>query len=216
MPAVTCRFPGGRVRCLRSVNAALAGLLALPVLHACGGNPQPPAAGDSRGGIPDLRGAAVMVLPVQAVRGVGGSPDAELRFQLEQRGPTVRWIFPDELEDAVRRSPGMEMRLTGLPVGSFMVAEVRRVGDPLYGNLRRLAAVTDGEVALVPVQLRHRGSDGAGEGAVELAVTLIDVRSGRVYWFGIVEGDPGAADDPAALASAVDALAARILPFGAG
>jgi hypothetical protein len=34
-----------------------------------------------------------------------------------------------------------------------------------------------------------------------------------VSWFGLVEGVPGAADDPRALASAAEALSRRLLPF---
>jgi hypothetical protein len=37
-----------------------------------------------------------------------------------------------------------------------------------------------------------------------------------VFWFGVVEGDPGAGNDPRALATAAEALARRLLPGSAG
>ncbi|MEX0741799.1 MAG: hypothetical protein WD079_03315, partial [Phycisphaeraceae bacterium] len=69
----------------------------------------------------------------------------------------------------------------------------------------------------IPIEVRRAASpDGvavAGEAlSVEIAAALLSARTGRVYWFGIVEGEPGAAGDPRALASAVDALVRRLVP----
>ena len=97
-----------------------------------------------------------------------------------------------------------------LPVGIFLTREVNRIGDPLYGYLVRAAAVTNAQVALIPVEARRR-IEPDGSSVVELVATLLDVRRGRVIWFGVVEGRPGTAGDFQIVASAVDALAAMLL-----
>jgi len=151
-----------------------------------------------------------MVLPVQDNRGVPGDLDAEIAFALGDRGKGVEWILPEELEHALQRSPGLDTELHGLPVGMFEGGEVRRVGDPLYGDLRRLSAVVDGEVALIPVSAMLTPTS-ADSVQLELSATLVHVRTGRVLWFGVAGGDAGTGDDPRVLASAVDRLARTLL-----
>jgi hypothetical protein len=94
----------------------------------------------------------------------------------------------------------------------FLRGEVRRVGDPLYGVLRRLGALTGAQVALIPVLVRYRpaGASAAPGGTAEVVAALLDVRSGYVLWFGVEGGEAGPADDPGVLASAIDALARRL------
>lgn len=206
-------------------DPTLAGLLMLALgLGACGGATPPPAAGESRGAVPDLAGTRVMVLPPQRVT-LPGDAEAELKFALEGRAPAVDWVMPDELRRAAEASPGYDVLVDDLPVGVFERAEVRRVGDPLYGYLRRLAALVDARVALIPVRVRYRPADPAGPeeeepdpaavpapGRVEAAAALVSIVNGRVLWFGVAGGEPGARTDPAALASALDALARTLGP----
>jgi hypothetical protein len=177
---------------------------------------EPPTAGVSRGGVPNLRGAQVMVLPVQSTRGIAGNVDAELADALASRGEGVRWLMPPALRAVLARSPATDVPLDALPVGFFLQAEVERIGDPLYGQLRRLAALADGRLALIPIEVRHRADAPDRPGAIEVVATLIDTSNGRVFWFGVVEGAPGAGSDPRALASAADALARRLVPGAAG
>jgi hypothetical protein len=154
-----------------------------------------------------------MLLPVQDVRGIDGDADAELAFGLRDRGVGVTWILPRQLDEALRRSPGLDTRTRGLAVGMFSAAEVRRIGDPLYGELRRLATLVDAGVALIPLSAEGvPGQDGTV--AVRLSVAVAEVRTGRVLWFGVVEGDPHPIGDPRGLASGVDRLAQTLLWFG--
>ncbi|MBT8397761.1 MAG: hypothetical protein HKO65_01675 [Gemmatimonadetes bacterium] len=161
--------------------------------------------------MPDLRGFSVMVLPVQQKTAVpsGVTADPELAHALRSKGDGVTWVFPPELEEALQRSPGVSVRLHGLPVQVFSRAEVNRIGDPLFGNLVRLATLTGADVALIPVRLEYGES-----GAFIMSTALIDTRSGRVAWYGVLEGEPGESGDPAALASVTEALAATLFPFG--
>jgi hypothetical protein len=154
-----------------------------------------------------------MILPVQRTTGVRHDVDAEIEFVFAERADEVEWIFSGELARAVERAPGVRTRVRGLPVSMFLQAEVNRVGDPLYGQLRRLGALVDGDVALVPVQIRYAAVNAAGELGMELSAALIDVRTGRVIWYGVVGSQPGPANDFAIVASAVEALATRVLRF---
>lgn len=188
---------------------------ALLACAACAGRTSPPEPGTSRGSPPDLRGASVMVLPVQAVHEVGGDADAELSFGLTDRRAGVTWIFPARLEEALSRAPALDTRVRGLSVGTFSQAEVRRVGDPLYGELRRLAELVDAEVALLPLSAVAVTVPDGGT-SVRFTVATVHVRTGRVLWFGVVEGEPHPAGDPRGLASAVDTLARTLLWFAPG
>lgn len=164
------------------------------------------------GGVPDLSGQTLLLLPPQGVEMGLSGVEAELAFSVAERGGRVRWVLPSELRQALSRSPGVPSDPDRLPVGMFLRAEVRRVGDPLYGDLRRLGALVSAGTALIPVAVRHREGVAGGPGAVEISAALVDIRTGRVHWFGVVEGEPGAFGAPAAMASAAAALVRRVSP----
>jgi hypothetical protein len=151
-----------------------------------------------------------MVLPVQQNLGVRGDPDAEISFALQERRVGVTWILPAEVEEVLRRSPGVRTGTRGLPVGMFLTSEVERVGDPLFGDLRRLAALVDADVALIPVQASLESEPGP-EPTVRLWTAVLEVRTGRVLWFSVLEGEARAASDPRGLASVADRLARTLL-----
>jgi hypothetical protein len=197
---------------------------------ACGGSSPPPAPGQSRGVAPDLRGSRVILLPVQVVSGVSGDPYAELVFTLTDRGRDVDWVLRDEVDEVLSRSPAVQARTQGLPVGIFLQAEVERVGDPLYGHLRRMAGLVDAQAILLPVQASYEATSSVDEDAadtsqdtevggdmaevdrrVRLQAALIDPRTGRILWYGIEEGGDFDRDDPRGLASAVEELARSLL-----
>jgi hypothetical protein len=64
---------------------------------------------------------------------------------------------------------------------------VRRSGDPLYGEFRRMAALVDADPVLSPVQAAL-SSNVDEDPRVNWSVALMEVSTGRVHWFGIVEG----------------------------
>lgn len=178
---------------------------------ACGSRTvPPPEAGTVQGFAPDLRGRRVMLLPVQQNLGVPGDPDAELAYGLQTRVAGIDWVLPAEVEEVLARSPAIQTRTRGLQVGNFLSAEVERVGDPLYGELRRLASLVDADVVLLPVQAALAAVP-EGDPSVRLWTGLIDVRSGRVMWFSVLDGEPFPRGDPRGLASAVDELARTLL-----
>ena len=197
----------GRPRASKAVGT----LLAAVMTSGCGGTASAPSAGDFEGFIPDLRGRRVMVFPVQLQTGVLGDADAEITFALRTRSPEVAWIFPDELEAVVTRSPSVDTAVRGLPVGVFLSAEVERIGDPLFGQLLRLGALTNSDIALIPVAIGSGAQGVGGTSVVEIAATIVNVRTGQVIWFGGVGGRPGLVADFGLVASAVEELAETLL-----
>jgi len=188
--------------------------LALLACAACGPKVvDPPRPGESTGIAPVLRGRTVLLLPVQVVAGVAGDADAELAYALKDRGGDVSWIEEDAILESLRRSPGIDARTRGLPVGQFQAAQVRRIGDPLYGQIRRMSALFDADAVLLPVSATFQPNEeviGSGP-RVRLTVALIEPRTGQVVWFAVEEGgefDPG---DPRGLASAVETVARALL-----
>ena len=150
---------------------------------------------------------SVMVLPVQSSTRLSGAPDPELAFALDDRAPEVSWLMPTRLREVLARSPGVRVALDALEVSSFLRGEVTRIGDPLWGDLLRLAAVTDAEMALIPVMVRSAPTADGTAVAIEITAVLLNARSGSVYWTGVVAGETGSADDPRVLASAAQELA---------
>lgn len=188
----------------------IAALLALAVLAACGGasrngdgvSPPPPP--------PRLMGYRVMLVPAQA-----GEPEAlesELVFWLTDRAPGVEWVLPDELRDAVRRAPGSGLDLDAPRHVVDMGGRDRRIADPLYGDLRRLGAITDATLAVVPLASRQT-TDSAGV-ALELVTAVVAVRAGRVVWMHTVVGKPASSLQDAVASAAAEVARILIPPEG--
>jgi len=152
-----------------------------------------------------------MILPVQQLMGVPGNADAELLFQLRARSEDVAWVAPEELDRALARSPALQARTRGLPVGQFLAAEVLRIGDPLFGELYRLSVLVGAHAVVIPVRAELVRNPDEDDPRVRITVALVEPRTGRVGWFAILEGDPHPAGDPRILASAVDQVTKTLL-----
>lgn len=185
--------------------------LSLLVAGCAAGRATPPAGpGFERGGVPDLRGSRVLVLPLQLNSGVHPDIGREIDYALSTRGAGEgEWILPDALRELLRTNAATSIRIDALPVDVFLSREVDRVGDPLFGDLYRLGVMAGAEYALLPVEARARIAED-GEEVAEIAVALIEVRTGRVFWFGIVGGSAGEPRALSSAASAADALARRV------
>ena len=158
----------------------------------------PPVTADS------TRAAAALTPEVRA------AVETELTFWLPSHAPRVQWVMPAAVERAVQRSPSIDVRPRDLAVGDFVRSRLRQIGDPLFGELRRLAVLLDARYALLPIGGVWIPEQGGG-GRIHLAFALIDTMGGRVLWSGVAAGGSGALADPAVAASAAEAVA-RLIP----
>lgn len=157
-----------------------------------------------------------MLLPVQHNLGIPGDPSAELAFALTGRTDEVEWVLEEEVQEILERSPAIRADTRGLPVGIFLQAEVDRIGDPLYGQIRRMAGLVDAEAVVLPIAASYE-ADTEVEGStprVRLTAAIVDPRSGLVAWFGVEQGEDFPREDPRALASAAERLARTIVWYG--
>ena len=191
---------------------------ALPVLlTACVGRmikPPPPAGAASA---PALGGFTALVFPVQD--GVIPSADstarhwpaeratidAEIAYWLPQGAPRTHWVLPEAMDKALARSPGLDVDLRNLAVGVFQHAQVKRIGDPLFGDIRKLAAVLNANLAVVPIGAEYVGAT-RESAKLQIAVAVIKMDA-DVAWFGVIEGADSGVAAPAATASAAQAFA---------
>lgn len=152
----------------------------------------------------------MLLFPLQAGADAGSEVDAELHFALREAGPSVEWLAGAELDEIAGRAGRLGADPRNLPVGIFEMGEVERVGDPLFGAFYRLAAMTDASYALLPISAQTR-TDANGRARTSLNAALLDPRSGRVLWQGIVEGEPGEPGSPVVVASMAERVAGRLL-----
>jgi hypothetical protein len=195
----------------------------LAIAAACGGGQARPAAAPAPAPAPrpatsvaamQLAGQKVLVLPIQAVSGVGEPRDAvtrEILFALGERDGATQWIDPDRLRGALRRSPGYAADPDALPTDAFRHHQERYVLEPLAGLLRRYSALMDVRLVLIPQSAQWLPSADGTSGVVRLSATVVDTRSANVVWWGEADGTPAPQPGAAPVATAAAALAARMV-----
>ena len=200
--------------------------IALMLLAACGGPKAPPPV-PTAASAPALRGGTVMVFPSQT----GSVPtsdatarhwpadraavDAEIAYWIQQAPQRTKWMLPATIDRTLARSPGLAIDPRALAVGSFHRAQVKRIGDPLFGDLARLAAVLNETVAIIPVAAEYIGTDSASA-VLQIATAVIDPTDGDVLWFGVIAGTETGAGSTPAIASAAQAFARAFAGPSAG
>jgi hypothetical protein len=175
-----------------------------------------------------LGGQRVLLLPVHYAPSVAGRPvggaasaseatrraDAEIAFALAERGGTTIWIGPDSIAAATARQPGIGVQVYALsadPLRRARIGRADRIGDPLHGEIRRLAALHDARYVVFPVELVY-DADREGRGRVGLWTVLLDARTGFILWAQTLYAEPGPPDAAAAFAAVAAALARRLVP----
>ncbi len=171
-------------------------------------------------------GQTVLVLPVQYVQQVPGGwigrarnardaakvADTEITFALKEHGGRANWATPDMQESRLARSPGIEVDPYSLSAG-----EARRKGgnlkdvkDPLYGEIRTIAALFDCRYVLWPMEVYYQTEDETNTGQLAIRTFVLDARRGDVLWYGVIPGD---SQEPPASPGALAALAQRFAVY---
>ena len=165
----------------------------------------------------------VILLPTQFVVGgdslgwavAAGSPgeylkaiDDEIVFALQQRRTARQWILPAALARKLRNNvtyaPADIYDIGAGPLRDPKLKTDEPLADPMASNLRSMIALTEARYVLVPIEISFAGPKNAGRAMLKLA--LVDARSARLVWIGVVASDPSPAFSPAIAAG----LASRI------
>lgn len=198
----------------------------------CAGSPRPTTPVDPFQGIGTaplpagaLAGGSVLLLPVGALvltDSASKDPDLVARqyalqavagealdSALKQRAPAVTWLGLAAQRRALRMAPALGIEPERLETGYLVSPKVDALADPLWAQLRTLAAMTSTRMALAPAAVRL---DRRGDGyAAEYVLVLVDCREGQVLGRGRTPG-PVAPTPEAALAAAAAAAVPRTGP----
>jgi hypothetical protein len=136
--------------------------------------------------------------------------DQEIGYWVQQSRPP-KWIMPERMDKLIAGSPTLDIDLRNLAVSVFSRGQVKNIGDPLFGDLARLAAVLSGQIALLPVAAEFVGADSASA-TLNIATAVLNATDGAVIWFGVIPGSEKGALSQAALASGAQAFAQAFAP----
>lgn len=198
-------------------------LFAAAMLGGCGKpHAQAPAPLSGAQSAPVLTGVHVVLFPVQQGRVPAADAtlhhwpvdrdalDTEIGYWLTQNKAAATWTLPPAIERALQRSPGLDVDPHNLAVGLFQRARVERIGDPLFGDIRKIAAVSDAQLAVIPVAAEFVGAS-EQTAHLEIATAIIKMDA-DVLWFGVIAGTEHGANSGAAIASAAQAFAQAFAP----
>ena len=134
--------------------------------------------------------------------------NAALDTALRRDGRDVNWMGLAEQRQAARRSPTLGLDPDRFATAYLFDPKVDRVPDPLWGQVRSLAAITGARFAVVPSAVKITGAQGALTASFIMVVA--DARTGSVMFRARATGRPMATAE-AALASAAATVIASPL-----
>jgi hypothetical protein len=145
--------------------------------------------------------------------------DDELAFAFSDRGVKRVWVFSPAVDAMVRRNAAYAPDPHALAAQWLRFPGPKRlpeqIPEPLASQLRTLVALQeDGQLVMLPVELRFEPADAGQERAV-LRVVVIDARRSKIIWMADVASDPAPAFGPALAASLAGHLADLLGPPGA-
>lgn len=107
--------------------------------------------------------------------------DSLLAEALARRAPEVNWVMPPALRRLYRRAPGMLTDPDRMGQSVLRSEGIDQVPGNLNASLRKLSAMTDGRLVLVPAAVAF-GADSSGQLQAALSMALVDARRGTVVW----------------------------------
>lgn len=157
------------------------------------------AVGDSGAAVGDLEARRQTLLD---------AANAALDSALRRDGRDVHWMGLEEQRRAVRRNPTLGLEPDRFATAYLFDPRVDRIPDPLWAQVRTLAAITGARFAVAPAAARLAGQPGALSAAFVLVVA--DTRTGQVLWRGRAQGRPAATAEAALALAAGTAIAAPL------
>ena len=155
--------------------------------------------GDSVHGLPeiDVRRTALMA-----------AANAALDTALRRDGREVTWLGLDDQRRAARRNPTLGIDPDRFATQYLFDPRVTQIPDPLWAQVRAMAAVSSARYVFVPAAVQIRGEPGALTAA--FVMVLADARSGRVMIRTRAQGRPASTPE-AALALAAGTVVASAI-----
>ncbi len=194
VPAVSCRGHAARTQPQDPIEAIPQG--PLPVGSLAGSH----ALLLTVGGM--VFGDSVLALEAQQTALLDAA-NAALDTALRRDAREVTWDGLPEQRHTVRRNPTFDIDPDRLPTSYLVGGRVQQVPDPLWSDIRTLAALANARYAIVPAAARIGGAPEAYRASYVLVI--VDARTGAVLWRGRTDG--GRAATPAqALARAAAAV----------
>ncbi|HEY2804268.1 MAG TPA: hypothetical protein VGI92_00260 [Gemmatimonadales bacterium] len=126
-------------------------------------------AGDATQPLPDLDARRSELL---------AEANAAIDTAVRRDGREVTWIGVEEQRRAARRNPTLSLEPDHFATEYLFDPKVDRIPDPLWGQLRTLAAVTSARYVVAPAAVKIFGTTGSLTAAY--IVVLADARSGSV------------------------------------
>lgn len=123
---------------------------------------------------------AVDTMLLGDLRGRLAWADSLIGDVLQGRGPEVTWVLPAELRRVARRAPGTVTDPDRMGQAVLRADGLKRIPDPLFSQLRSLAAMTNARQVMVPAAIRFAAVEGGIR--AEVVLVLADARSGTLLW----------------------------------
>jgi hypothetical protein len=155
--------------------------------------------GDSGRTLPEIEASRTTLLE---------AANAALDSAVRRDAREVNWMGLEEQRRAARRNPTLHLEPDRFGTAYVISANMERIPDPLFGQLRSLAAVTSARYAVVPAGVRIAGTPDAL--TASYVIVMADARTGQVLLRFRATGRP-AATPGAALASAAASVIASPL-----
>ena len=157
----------------------------------------------------------ISISRTKAPQDAARSADMEITFALNEVGGRATWVTPEMQLEELSRRPMIDVvpYLLSADEARQKGGSLRHVRDPLYGEIRMLAALFDARYAVFPMEFLYEQDEEEGGGHLAIRTFVLDARAGTVLWYGLVRGDgsqPPAS--PGALALAAQAFAVQVSP----
>jgi hypothetical protein len=152
--------------------------------------------GDSAHPLPELAGRHTALVEVAY---------AAIDSALRRDGREVNWLGLDEQSRAARRNPTLGIEPERFATQYLFDPKIDRIPDPLWSQIRTLAALTSARYVLAPAGVKISGAPGALTAAY--VVVLADARSGGVLLRVRAQGAAAPTAEAALAAAAASLLA---------